>query len=146
MPVYPVVCIPRCVCAPRLIAHCCRRGCPIPDGDAYENLRSSEAISLDWKDPTAYLEPAPAPPDKSAAAQADSDGETPSSTLTLAKCLDAYTRTEYLGADERWMCDRCKAPSRGLKTVSLWRAPDVLVVRAPHAQLRRSRVQQQQQQ
>ncbi|KAG0182754.1 CSN-associated deubiquitinating enzyme Ubp12 [Apophysomyces sp. BC1021] len=48
--------------------------------------------------------------------------------VTLAKCLDDFTKEEQLGEEDLWYCPKCKAHQRASKKFDLWRLPEILVV------------------
>ena len=48
--------------------------------------------------------------------------------LTLEKCLQHFTREEILDTENRWYCNKCKKHVRALKTLSLWKVPEVLII------------------
>lgn len=48
--------------------------------------------------------------------------------LSLANCLDEFTKEEQLGEDDPWYCPRCKKHQQASKNLQIWKAPDVLVV------------------
>lgn len=50
------------------------------------------------------------------------------SDLTLWDCLDEFTRSEQLGADDLWHCPHCKDFRQATKKFDLWKVPDILVV------------------
>jgi len=48
--------------------------------------------------------------------------------VTLDECFDTFTRPERLDEDNMWYCSNCKTHVRALKTMELWRLPNVLVL------------------
>ncbi|RKP28142.1 hypothetical protein SYNPS1DRAFT_11648 [Syncephalis pseudoplumigaleata] len=48
--------------------------------------------------------------------------------LTLARCLEEFTRAEQLSEDDSWYCPQCKEHRQATKKFDLWRLPDTLVV------------------
>ena len=48
--------------------------------------------------------------------------------VTLAQCLDAFTRDEILDKADAWHCPRCKKPRRATKKLSISRLPQVLLI------------------
>ena len=48
--------------------------------------------------------------------------------LQLRECLELFTTTERLGADDAWYCPACKKHQRATKKFDLWSLPDVLVI------------------
>ena len=51
-----------------------------------------------------------------------------SEPITLNKCLEAFTREEQLGEDERYYCSQCKELQLASKKLQIWRLPPVLIV------------------
>ena len=49
-------------------------------------------------------------------------------TVTLDQCLQTFTRPERLDENNKWYCRRCKEHVCAMKTMELWRLPNVLVV------------------
>ncbi len=50
-----------------------------------------------------------------------------SEPITLQKCLEAFTREEELGEDEKYYCASCKTHQLAIKKLQIWRLPPVLV-------------------
>jgi len=50
------------------------------------------------------------------------------SGVTLDQCFQTFTRAERLDENNMWYCNECKKHVRALKTMELWRLPNVLVV------------------
>lgn len=50
-----------------------------------------------------------------------------SEPITLKKCLEAFTREEELGEDEKYYCSRCKEHRLAVKKLQIWRLPPILV-------------------
>lgn len=48
--------------------------------------------------------------------------------VTLADCLDEFTKEEVLSAEDLWYCPRCKTHQRACKKFDLWRLPEIVVV------------------
>lgn len=48
--------------------------------------------------------------------------------ITLADCLDEFTKEEELGEEDLWYCPKCKKHQMATKKFDLWRMPDVMVV------------------
>ena len=48
--------------------------------------------------------------------------------VTLDQCFDTFTRPERLDENNMWYCSRCKEHVRAMKTMELWRLPNVLIV------------------
>lgn len=49
-------------------------------------------------------------------------------TVALADCIQQFTTTERLGADDPWYCPRCKKHQQATKKFDLWSLPNVLVI------------------
>lgn len=47
---------------------------------------------------------------------------------TLSDCFNLYTQEERLGPEDPWLCPSCKRPQQGVKKLSLWSLPDILVI------------------
>lgn len=48
--------------------------------------------------------------------------------VTLAQCLDAFTKDEVLENDDAWHCPRCNKPRRATKKLSISRLPQILLI------------------
>lgn len=48
--------------------------------------------------------------------------------VTLGQCFEKFTRPERLDEQNMWYCSTCKEHVRALKTMELWRLPNVLIV------------------
>lgn len=48
--------------------------------------------------------------------------------ISLEDCLDEFERPEVLSVNDMWYCDRCKEQRRAVKTLSVWKTPDYLVI------------------
>ncbi|KAG7366574.1 ubiquitin carboxyl-terminal hydrolase [Nitzschia inconspicua] len=48
--------------------------------------------------------------------------------VTLDQCFRSFSRPERLDEHNMWYCSRCKEHVRALKTIKLWRLPNILVV------------------
>ncbi len=48
--------------------------------------------------------------------------------VTLDKCFETFTTPERLDEHNMWYCSRCKEHVRAMKTMELWRLPNILVV------------------
>ena len=48
--------------------------------------------------------------------------------VTLDQCFDTFTKPERLDEHNMWYCSKCKEHVRALKTMKLWRLPNILVV------------------
>jgi Ubiquitin carboxyl-terminal hydrolase len=54
--------------------------------------------------------------------------KTPSVDMSLMQCLRIFTAPEMLDEQNSWYCGNCKEHRRAMKTVKLWRLPEVLVL------------------
>lgn len=52
----------------------------------------------------------------------------PTNGVTLAQCFDTFTKPERLDEDNMWYCSECREHVRAMKTMELWRLPNILVV------------------
>ena len=48
--------------------------------------------------------------------------------VSLDLCFEAFTKPERLDENNTWYCARCKEHVRAMKTMKLWRLPNILVV------------------
>ncbi|VEU40165.1 unnamed protein product [Pseudo-nitzschia multistriata] len=48
--------------------------------------------------------------------------------VTLDQCFHSFSRPERLDRNNMWYCSRCKDHVQALKTMKLWRLPNILVV------------------
>ncbi|KAI7902187.1 uncharacterized protein BX663DRAFT_455790 [Cokeromyces recurvatus] len=48
--------------------------------------------------------------------------------VTLADCLDEFTKEEELSDEDLWYCPKCKKHVRATKKFDLWRMPEIMVV------------------
>lgn len=51
-----------------------------------------------------------------------------SEPITLKKCLEAFTREEELGEDEKYYCSSCKTLQLAVKKLQIWRLPPILII------------------
>jgi len=49
-------------------------------------------------------------------------------SVTLERCFEKFTRTERLDQYNQWYCSVCKEHVRAMKTIELWKIPNVLIV------------------
>ena len=49
-------------------------------------------------------------------------------SITLQKCLEAFTKQEELGQDEKYDCANCKKRQLASKKLQIWKLPPILVV------------------
>jgi ubiquitin carboxyl-terminal hydrolase 4/11/15 len=48
--------------------------------------------------------------------------------VTLDQCFQTFTRPERLDQNNKWYCNKCKEHVRAMKTMELWRLPNILIV------------------
>ena len=48
--------------------------------------------------------------------------------VTLDECFDTFTRPERLDVQNMWYCSNCKDHVQALKTMELWKLPNVLII------------------
>ena len=48
--------------------------------------------------------------------------------VTLDKCFETFVKPERLDENNRWYCSECKEHVRALKTMELWKLPNILIV------------------
>ena len=58
--------------------------------------------------------------------------------VTLDQCFETFTKPERLDEHNMWYCSKCKEHVRALKTMALWRLPNVLVVHLKRFEFRNS--------
>ncbi|XP_023716699.1 ubiquitin carboxyl-terminal hydrolase 32 isoform X2 [Cryptotermes secundus] len=104
------------------------RGCRIQCCDAEFNFGSSH-LAIDW-DPTAlhlryqtsqekvYVE------HESVALTRQQQSE----PIDLDYCLEAFTKEEHLGEDEKYYCSKCREHQLASKKLQIWRLPPILIV------------------
>ncbi|CAG0901388.1 unnamed protein product [Darwinula stevensoni] len=49
-------------------------------------------------------------------------------TIQLSECLELFTTTEKLNADNAWYCSKCKKHQMATKKFDLWSLPQILVI------------------
>lgn len=49
-------------------------------------------------------------------------------SVTLDQCFDAFTRPERLDQHNKWYCSNCKEHVQAMKTMELWRLPNILII------------------
>lgn len=50
------------------------------------------------------------------------------SAIGLSECINQFTTTERLGADDVWYCPRCKKHQQATKKFDMWSLPKVLII------------------
>ncbi|KAK9447053.1 uncharacterized protein V1518DRAFT_429373 [Limtongia smithiae] len=48
--------------------------------------------------------------------------------IDLEDCLNLFAKPEVLGEDDLWYCPRCKKHQRAIKTIEIWKVPDICAV------------------
>ncbi|EGG20417.1 peptidase C19 family protein [Cavenderia fasciculata] len=48
--------------------------------------------------------------------------------IELKTCIDLFTSTEKLGAEDPWYCSKCKVHQQATKKFDIWSAPPILVI------------------
>ena len=61
-----------------------------------------------------------------------------SSSVTLDQCFESFTQPERLDDKNKWYCSKCKEHVKAMKTVELWRLPNVLVIHLKRFEYRNS--------
>jgi ubiquitin C-terminal hydrolase len=49
-------------------------------------------------------------------------------SVTLNQCFQSFSKPERLDERNKWYCSTCKVEVRALKTIKLWRLPNILVI------------------
>ncbi len=52
----------------------------------------------------------------------------PSQGVSLNQCFQSFSRPERLDTENMWYCSKCKQHVQALKTMKLWRLPNILVI------------------
>ncbi|XP_046979817.1 ubiquitin carboxyl-terminal hydrolase 32 [Schistocerca americana] len=104
------------------------RGCRIPCSEAEFNFRCTH-LAIDW-DPTAlhlryqtsqervFVEHESVPLTR----------QQQSEPIDLDFCLEAFTKEEHLGEDEKYYCSKCGQHQLASKKLQIWRLPPILIV------------------
>ena len=58
----------------------------------------------------------------------ESERKVISGVVTLEQCLEAFTSPERLDEQNTWYCSRCQKHVRAMKTIELWKLPNVLII------------------
>ncbi|KAK7789457.1 hypothetical protein R5R35_012652 [Gryllus longicercus] len=104
------------------------RGCRIQCCDAEFNFSCSH-LAIDW-DPTALhlryqtSQERVVVDHESVALTRQQQSE----PINLDYCLEAFTREEQLGEDEKYYCSKCREHQLASKKLQIWRLPPVLIV------------------
>ena len=51
------------------------------------------------------------------------------SIISIYDCLDKFTSPKHLNQKTGWLCQECDSGVQGIKTVNLWTAPKVLIIK-----------------
>ena len=104
------------------------RGCEVPC-TTQEFAFAASYIAIDW-DQTAlhlrYLSDQEKAFFEDASVEASLKAAT--EPITLKKCLEAFTRQEELGDEEKYYCSSCKKHQLASKKLQIWRLPPILIV------------------
>ncbi len=104
------------------------RGCTLPCKTSPFSFGASY-IAIDWEQTALHL--------RYLAVQEKAFVEDPSvesslkaatEPITLKKCLEAFTRQEELGENEKYYCSSCKTHQLASKKLQIWRLPPILIV------------------
>lgn len=85
-------------------------------------------LLLEWKEPEKFFSDMSDPFVEHESVSQMRDKIPASSNLTLAECLEHYTKAETLSAEDAWRCPHCQKYLPVVKTLGLWSLPDILVV------------------
>uniref|UniRef100_A0A6S8PAR9 ubiquitinyl hydrolase 1 n=1 Tax=Amphora coffeiformis TaxID=265554 RepID=A0A6S8PAR9_9STRA len=88
------------------------------ENDNENNCRVDEDRFVDIRDDPSYVE---------AMEKLKKDGNTKKG-VSLDECFQTFIKPERLDNRNMWYCSKCKDHVRAMKTMELWRLPDVLVV------------------
>lgn len=88
---------------------------------AWPSIHTGCAIVAVWEED--YPAPARAAQPKPGILAAPPPGD-----ATLIDCFDAFMAPEELGANDRWFCPGCQTHQRAIKSLDLWKVPEVLIV------------------
>ena len=86
------------------------------------------SLALDWVDPSAYYDGIISRVVMDPSLREVEERTGVRAGVTLAACLDEYTKEETLEDDIGWRCGRCKALRRGRRQEQVWTLPDILVI------------------
>lgn len=59
-------------------------------------------------------------------------------SVTLDQCFESFTQPERLDDDNMWYCSKCKDHVKAMKTVALWKLPNILVIHLKRFEYRNS--------
>eukprot|EP00800_Vazella_pourtalesii_P019812 TRINITY_DN687_c0_g1_i4.p1 TRINITY_DN687_c0_g1~~TRINITY_DN687_c0_g1_i4.p1 ORF type:complete len:1290 (+),score=322.70 TRINITY_DN687_c0_g1_i4:294-4163(+) len=104
------------------------RGCPIPC-DETAIVSNVSFIGIDWQPGVLHLRyqysEEKAIIDKTPRELQQLPNETP---VDLHQCLEAFSREEELGGDERWFCKKCDGLQSATKKLEIFRLPPFLII------------------
>jgi len=81
-------------------------------------------IQIEWRDAVDFVQYS----NHSSLVEAIQQQQQPSGNLTLDDCFSNFTRPEHLDEENKWYCSNCKEHVRAMKTMELWRLPNILIV------------------
>lgn len=61
-----------------------------------------------------------------------------SDSVSLDQCFESFTQPERLDDDNKWYCSKCKEHVEAMKTVALWRLPNILIIHLKRFEYRNS--------
>ena len=96
----------------------------LQQGGSREDTETSNLKSID---PSKFIE-STIHPSYAKVFKKQRDNSSSSQGVTLDQCFDTFTRPERLDENNMWYCSRCKEHVRAMKTMELWRLPNVLIV------------------
>lgn len=104
------------------------RGCILPC-TTKEFSFSASYIAIDWDQTALHLRYLSAQ-EKAFVEDASVEASLKAATepITLKKCLEAFTRQEELGEEEKYYCSSCKSHQLASKKLQIWRLPPILIV------------------
>lgn len=51
-----------------------------------------------------------------------------SHSISLAKCMDAFLKSEEISLEDHWICSRCGVAREGRRKSDIWRLPDLVMI------------------
>ena len=48
--------------------------------------------------------------------------------ITLAECVQEFTKDEILEGENQWRCPKCKTFQRAVKKIDIWKMPSILII------------------
>jgi len=89
-----------------------------------EKMEASDVKSIDLNK---FLE-CKIHPSYSVALEKHHFNRTSSQGVSLDQCFNTFTRPERLDENNMWYCSKCKEHVRAMKTMELWKLPNILVI------------------